>query len=94
MALRKRIVARASARRPPTEPLVPLTATSRISRVVGAFLLFVLLMHPGRSANDPAAAPDDRDPAALLERLGLERQAKPVPDLARYLAAKGAPSSM
>ena len=30
--------------------------------------------------------------ARHLERLGLERRTKPVPDLARYLAAKGAPS--
>ena len=57
MALRKRIVARLSARRPPTEPLVPLTTACRRSRVAGAFLLFVLLMSPGGSASDPGPAP-------------------------------------
>ncbi len=57
MALRKRIVARPRARRPPTEPLVPLTATYRMVRVAGAFLLLVLLTSPGASASDPGAAP-------------------------------------
>src|SRR5437879_11097705 len=47
----------------PTEPLVPLTTTCCISRVAGAFLLFVLLTSPGGSASDPGAAPDDRGPA-------------------------------
>ena len=56
MALRKRIVARLSARRPPTEPLVPLTTACRRSRVADAFLLFVLLMSPGGSASDPPAS--------------------------------------
>ena len=56
MALRKRIVARLSARRPSTEPLVPLTTACRRSRVAGAFLLFVLLMSPGGSASDPPAS--------------------------------------
>ena len=55
MALHKRIVARPSARRPPTE-LVPLTTTRRISRVAGAFLLFVLLMSPAGNATDPGPA--------------------------------------
>jgi hypothetical protein len=63
MALRKRIVSRPSARRRPTKPLVSLTTTCCISRVAGAFLLFVLLMSPGKSASDPGAAPDDRGPA-------------------------------
>jgi len=56
LALRKRIVARLSARRPPTEPLVPFTTACRRSRVAGAFLLFVLLMSPGGSASDPPAS--------------------------------------
>ena len=63
MALRKRIGSRPRARRPPTEPLVPLTTTCRISRVAGAFLLVGLLTSPGGSASDPGAAPDDRGPA-------------------------------
>src|SRR5712692_4817751 len=57
MVLRKRIVARPRARRPPTEPLVPLTATCSMVRVAGAFLLLVLLTSPGGSASDPGAAP-------------------------------------
>ena len=57
MALRKRIVARPSAHRPPTKPLAPLTSTCRRSRVAGAFLLFGLLMLPGASASDPSPAP-------------------------------------
>ena len=57
MVLRKRIVARPRARRPPTEPLVPPTATCRIARVAGAFLLLVLLTSAGGSASDPGAAP-------------------------------------
>ena len=57
MALRKRIVSRPGARRPPTEPLVPLTTTSRRYRVACACLLFVLLMLPGASASDPGPAP-------------------------------------
>jgi len=57
LAFRKRIVARPSARRPPTEALVPLTTACRRSRVAGAFLLFVLLMSPGGSASDPGPAP-------------------------------------
>ena len=63
MALRKRIVSRPRARRPSTEPLVPLTATSRIARVAGGFLLFGLLTSPGGSTSDPGAVPDDRGPA-------------------------------
>src|SRR3989454_2915522 len=55
LALRKRIVSR-HARRPPTEPLVPLTATCRTYRVASTFLLF-LLMLPGASASDPGHAP-------------------------------------
>ena len=62
MALRKRIVSPPRARRPPTEPLVPLTTTCRISRVAGAVLLFVLLILPGTSASDPGSA---SAPAAL-----------------------------
>ncbi len=57
MALRKRIVSRPGARRPPTEPLVPLTTTCRRYRVAGACLVFVLLMLPGASASDPGPAP-------------------------------------
>ncbi len=57
MALRKRIVLRPGARRPPTEPLVPLTTTCRRDRVAGACLLFVLLMLPGASASDPGPTP-------------------------------------
>ena len=56
MALRKRIVSRPGARRPPTEPLVPLPTTGRRSRVAGACLLFGLLMLPGASASDPSPA--------------------------------------
>jgi len=36
--------------------LLPLTTTCCISRVAGAFLLFVLLMSPGGSASDPPAS--------------------------------------
>ena len=57
MALRKRIVSRPGARRPPTEPLVPLTTTYHRYRVAGACLLFGLLMLPGASASDPRPAP-------------------------------------
>jgi len=63
MALCKRIVSRPRACRPPTKPLVPLTATCRIARMAGAFLLLVLLASPAGSASDPGAAPDDRGPA-------------------------------
>jgi hypothetical protein len=59
MVLRKRIVARPSARRPLPEPLVT-RATCPMSRAAGAFLLSVLLMSPGRSISDPGATPDDR----------------------------------
>src|SRR5436190_21077538 len=69
MALRKRIGSRPRARRPPTEPLVPLTTTCRISRVAGAFLLVGLLTSPGGSASDPGAAPDDRGPATASAAL-------------------------
>ena len=62
MALRKRIDARPTGRRPPTEPFVPLTTTWRISCVAGAFLLLILLASPRGSASDPGAAPDDQDP--------------------------------
>ena len=65
MALRKRIVSHPSARRPPTEPLVPLTTTCRISRVAGAFLLLVLLASPGASASAPGAAAADHGPASV-----------------------------
>jgi hypothetical protein len=64
MVLRERIVARPSGRRPPTDPLVPLTTTCRISRVAGAFLLLVLLTSPGGSAGDPGAAAADHGPAS------------------------------
>ena len=57
MALRKRIVSRPGTRRPPTEPLVPLTTTCRRYRVAGAFLLLVLLVLPGASASDPGPTP-------------------------------------
>ena len=57
MALRKRIVSRPGACRPPTEPLVPLTTTCRRYRVAGACLLFGLLMLPGTSASDPRPVP-------------------------------------
>src|SRR5439155_5595761 len=54
---------RSSARRPPTEPLVPLTATCRMARVAGGLLLFGLLTSPRGSASDPGASPDDRGSA-------------------------------
>ena len=73
MALRKRIGSRPRARRPPTEPLVPLTTTCRISRVAGAFLLVGLLTSPGGSASDPGAAPDDRGPAPASAALAALR---------------------
>src|SRR5438128_8688302 len=57
MALRKWIVARPSAHRPPTGPLAPLTTTCRRYRVASACLLFVLLMLPGARASDPSPAP-------------------------------------
>lgn len=46
----------------PTEPLVPLPTTCRISRVAGAFLLLVLLTAPRGSASDPGAAAVDHGP--------------------------------
>src|SRR3989454_5268884 len=79
MALRKRIGSRPRARRPPTEPLVPLTTTCRISRVAGAFLLFVLLTSPGESASDPGATPDDRGPASAA----LAASVSETPDAVR-----------
>jgi len=79
VALRKRIVSRPSAPRPPTEPLVPLTATCRISRVAGAFLLLVLLTSPRESASDPGAAPDDRGPAPAV----LAASVSEMPDAVR-----------
>jgi len=57
LALRKWIVSRLGARRPPTEPLAPLTTRCRRCRVAGAFLVFVLLTLPGASASDPSPAP-------------------------------------
>src|SRR5256885_4149540 len=57
------MVSRSSARRPPTEPLVPLTATCRMARVAGGLLLFGLLTSPRGSASDPGASPDDRGSA-------------------------------
>ena len=79
MALRKRIGSRPRARRPPTEPLVPLTTTCRISRVAGAFLLVGLLTSPGGSASDPGAAPDDRGPAPAV----LAASVSEMPDAVR-----------
>src|SRR5437899_291368 len=72
-------VSRTSAPRPPTEPLVPLTATCRISRVAGAFLLLVLLTSPRESASDPGAAPDDRGPAPAV----LAASVSEMPDAVR-----------
>ena len=66
MALRKRIVSRPGARRPPTEPLVPLTTTCRRYRVAGACLVFVLLMLPGASASDPGPAPESAALTAIV----------------------------
>ena len=40
--------------------VLPLTTTCCISRVAGAFLLFVLLTSPRGSASDPGAVPGDR----------------------------------
>src|SRR3989454_11064526 len=88
MALRKRIGSRPRARRPPTEPLVPLTTTCRISRVAGAFLLFVLLTSPGGSASDPGAAPDDRGPAPASA--ALTASVSETPDVVRlHIQASG-----
>lgn len=56
-------IARASARRPPTEPLVPLAAPYRRSRAAGAFLLLVLLTSPGGSASEPGFAAADLGPS-------------------------------
>lgn len=63
MVLRNRIVSRPTARRPPTEPLVPLTTAYRRCRVAGALLLFVPLMLPRASAGAPGSA---RVSAALM----------------------------
>ena len=57
MALRNRIASPPTARRPPTEPVVPLNTTCRRFRVVGAWLLFGLVMFPGASASDPRPGP-------------------------------------
>jgi hypothetical protein len=70
MVLRTRIVARPSAHRPLTEPLVTL-ATCHMSRAAGAFLLSVLLMSPGRSISDPGAIPDDRGPGPASAALAV-----------------------
>jgi hypothetical protein len=73
MVLRKRIVARPSARRahrPLTEPLVT-PPTCHMSRAAGAFLLSVLLMSPGRSISDPGAPPDDRGPGPASPALAI-----------------------
>jgi hypothetical protein len=70
MVLRTRIVARPSAHRPLTEPLVTL-ATCHMSRAAGAFLLSVLLMSPGRSISDPGAIPDDRGPGPAAAALAV-----------------------
>jgi hypothetical protein len=61
MVLRKRIVARLSARRSLPESLVTL-ATCYGSRAAGACLLSVLLMSPERSLSDPGATPAARGP--------------------------------
>ena len=45
-------------------PPLPLTTTCCISRVAGAFLLFVLLTSPRGSASDPGAAAVDPGPAS------------------------------
>src|SRR5216117_2659259 len=88
MALRKRIGSRPRARRPPTEPLVPLTTTCCISRVAGAFLLFVLLTFPGGSASDPGAAPDDRRPSRASA--ALTASVSEPPDVVRlHIQASG-----
>lgn len=80
MVLRKRIVARPSARRLLTEPLVTL-ATCHTSRAAGAFLLSVLLLSPGRSVSDPGAIPDDRGPGP--ESAALAVSVSETPDAVR-----------
>ena len=59
MIRRKRIVARPRAPRALAKPLVTL-ATCHMPHAVGAVLLAVLLMTPGRSISNAGAAPDDR----------------------------------
>ena len=96
MALRKRIVARPRARRPPTEPLVPLTATYRMVRVAGAFLLLVLLTSPGGSASDPGAAPASaalaasvsETPDAVRLRIQASRDVEPGSVEVRFAGRK------
>jgi len=87
VALRRRIVSRSSARRPPTEPLVPLTATCRMARVAGGLLLFGLLTSPRGSASDPGASPDDRGSAPASAALAAS--VSETPDAVRLRQASG-----
>jgi hypothetical protein len=70
MVLRKRIVARPSARRSLTESRVTL-ATCHRSRAAGACLLAVLLMSPGRSLSDPGATPAAHGPGPAAAALAV-----------------------
>jgi len=70
MVLRKRIVARLSARRSLTESLVTL-ATCYRSRAAGACLLSVLLMSPVSSLSDPCATPAARGPGPPTAALAI-----------------------
>jgi hypothetical protein len=71
MVLRKRIVARLSARRSLTESRVTL-ATCHRARAAGACLLSVLLMmSPGRSLSDPGASPAARGPGPAAAALAI-----------------------
>ena len=68
MVLRKRIVARRSAHRALTEPLVTLVACS-LYRAAGALLLAIALVSPESSFGDPGGAPDDRAPGHAPAKL-------------------------
>jgi hypothetical protein len=70
MVLRKRIVARPSARRSLTESRVTL-AICHTSRAAGACLLAVLLMSPGRSLSDPGAPPAAHGPGPAAAALAV-----------------------
>jgi hypothetical protein len=70
MVLRKRIVARPSARRSLTESRVTL-ATCHRSRAAGACLLAVLLMSPGRSLSEPGATPAAHGPGPAAAALAV-----------------------
>jgi len=61
MAHRKRIVVRASARRPPRGPVVTLT-TCHMSLAAALFLLSVLLVSPAGGMSDPGTPAGDPDP--------------------------------